>query len=93
MRSVFFLLMAWACLFALVASECTLDDILRCEREIESENFTFSQYFTLSRFLDFLLFSLKTPSTPLKERERERTRVGSLSFNLPHFNEASQIQN
>merc|ERR1711971_1437258 len=36
MRSVFFLLMASACLFALVASECTLDDILRCEREIET---------------------------------------------------------
>ena len=37
MRSVFFLLMASACLFAFVATECTLDDIIRCEREIESE--------------------------------------------------------
>ena len=41
MRSVFFLFMASACLFAMVASECTLDDIIRCEREIESETSIF----------------------------------------------------
>ena len=93
MRSVFFLLMASACLFALVATECTLDDIIRCEREIESETFTFTftQYFTLSLFLIFFTIFIK--NTTERERDREWEVLVSIThFFIPmHCNDASQI--
>ena len=37
MRSLFLVFLATIFLASFVAGECTLDDIIRCEREIESE--------------------------------------------------------